>query len=335
MNLGPGGAGDAVPAGMPSAVPGGTVSGITGTADLCHAALFYGGRDDYLPATVGLLRGALDRDEPVFVAVPGRRVSMLRKELGADAGRVAFGDMAQIGRNPARIIPAVRAFIDGHPGERISYLNEPAWPTRTDRELREAARHEALVNLAFAGTAATIMCPYDLTGLPAEALADAERTHPILIQHGVSLPSAAYLGAHVLPARCDQPLAPPPAGTSAGQYRADLHSVRDLVTECAARAGLELDRMLDLVLAASEVAANTLRHTTANGTVRVWQTDAEILCQIEDSGWITDPLAGRVRPPVEEPGGQGLWLVNQVCDLVEIRSSEIGTTVRMHMSLPR
>jgi anti-sigma regulatory factor (Ser/Thr protein kinase) len=335
MNLGPRGTGDAVPAGMTSAVPGEAVRAMAGTADLCHAALFYRGRDDYLSGTVGLVRVALDRGEPVFVAVPGRRVGMLREELGADAGRVVFGDMAQIGRNPARIIPALRAFIDRHPGERISYLDEPAWPSRTDRELREAARHEALVNLAFAGTPATIMCPYDLTGLPAEALADAERTHPILVQHGVSLPSAAYLGPHVLPARCDQPLARPPAGTPTGHYRADLHSVRDLVTECAARAGLQPDRMLDLVLAASEVAANTLRHTAAGGTVRVWHTDAEILCQIDDSGWITDPLAGRVRPPAEEPGGQGLWLVNQVCDLVEIRTGELGTTVRMHMSLPR
>ena len=33
-------------------------------------------------------------------------------------------------------------------------------------------------------------------------------------------------------------------------------------------------------------------------------------------------------------GGHGLWIVNQVCDEVEIRSDETGTTIRLHMDLP-
>lgn len=335
MRRGPRGVSDAVHDGTSTAVPGAAVPGRGGTVGLRHVALFYRGRGDYLAATAGFVRAALDRGEPVFAAVPGPRLAMLRGELAADAGRVTFSDMARVGRNPARIIPAVRAFTDRHPGERVSYLGEPAWPGRTDPELREAARHEALLNRAFADTLVTMMCPYDLAGLPAEVLADAERTHPVLARRGTSSPSAAYLGPDALPPRCDQPLASPPPGALTGHYLADLRTVRDLVTECAVRAGLPLDRMLDLVLAASEVAANTLRHTAAGGTVRGWQTDAEIICQIDDSGWITDPLAGRVRPAAEEPSGHGLWLVNQVCDLVEMRTSEAGTTVRMHMRLPR
>ena len=85
------------------------------------------------------------------------------------------------------------------------------------------------------------------------------------------------------------------------------------------------------MIAASEVAANTLRHTNGGGVVRLWATDAELLCQVEDTGHITDPLAGHWRPAGDLPGGQGLWLVNQVCDLAEIRSSELGTTIRLHM----
>jgi anti-sigma regulatory factor (Ser/Thr protein kinase) len=38
-------------------------------------------------------------------------------------------------------------------------------------------------------------------------------------------------------------------------------------------------------------------------------------------------------PADDLPGGQGLWLVNQVCDLVEVRSSPDGTTICLHMSL--
>ena len=31
--------------------------------------------------------------------------------------------------------------------------------------------------------------------------------------------------------------------------------------------------------------------------------------------------------------GRGLWLANQLCNLVQIRSSPEGTTVRLHMRL--
>jgi hypothetical protein len=56
---------------------------------------------------------------------------------------------------------------------------------------------------------------------------------------------------------------------------------------------------------------------------------------VRDSGWIADPLAGTLRPdPDSGMGGRGLWVVHQVCDLVEARSSaNAGTTTRVHMNL--
>jgi hypothetical protein len=42
---------------------------------------------------------------------------------------------------------------------------------------------------------------------------------------------------------------------------------------------------------------------------------------------------GRRKPPPGASGGHGLWLVRQVCDLVELTSDASGTTVRMHMTL--
>lgn len=114
-------------------------------------------------------------------------------------------------------------------------------------------------------------------------------------------------------------------------YDGDLRPVRAFVAAVTGQAGLSPGRCTDLVIAASEVAANTLRHTSGGGVVRLWATEAEVLCQIEDAGHITDPLAGHWRPRGDSPGGQGLWLVNQVCDLAEIRSSELGTTIRLHM----
>ena len=94
-----------------------------------------------------------------------------------------------------------------------------------------------------------------------------------------------------------------------------------------------MSRASDLVLAVSEVAANTLRHTPSSGTLAIWHDPHEIVCEIRDNGVITDPLAGRRRPAPDALGGHGLWLVHQVCDLVELRSDNTGTTVRMHMAI--
>ena len=118
-------------------------------------------------------------------------------------------------------------------------------------------------------------------------------------------------------------------------YRSDLSSVRALVLSRARQAGLPEGRASDLVLAVSEVAANTLRHTGSAGTLAVWHDADEIVCEVRDAGIITDPRVGQVKPGLDAPGGHGLWLVNQVCDRVEITSGAGGTTVRMHMTLRR
>jgi anti-sigma regulatory factor (Ser/Thr protein kinase) len=118
-------------------------------------------------------------------------------------------------------------------------------------------------------------------------------------------------------------------------YTTDLSAVRALVERCALEAGLAETRAIDLVLAVSEVAANTVRHAKSSGKLDIWHDAEEIICQIQDKGTITDPLAGRRRPPADALGGHGLWLVHQVCDRVELRSDESGTTIRLHMRLPR
>jgi anti-sigma regulatory factor (Ser/Thr protein kinase) len=90
----------------------------------------------------------------------------------------------------------------------------------------------------------------------------------------------------------------------------------------------------DLVIAVGELAANTFAHTSEPGTLTLWATDSEIICQVSDTGHITDPLAGRLKPdPAAAGGGRGLWVVQQVCDLAEIRTSAAGTAIRLHMRL--
>lgn len=119
------------------------------------------------------------------------------------------------------------------------------------------------------------------------------------------------------------------------RYTTDLAAIRAVVYRYARQAGLPEPRAVDLVLAVSEVAANTVRHAKSPGSLKIWYDTKEIVCQIHDEGVITDPLAGHRQPSLEANGGHGLWIVNQVCDEVEVRSDEAGTTIRLHMDLPR
>jgi anti-sigma regulatory factor (Ser/Thr protein kinase) len=90
----------------------------------------------------------------------------------------------------------------------------------------------------------------------------------------------------------------------------------------------------DLVIAVGELAANTLTHTSGPGTLTLWVAESEIICQVNDTGNITDLLAGRLkRDPAAAGGSRGLWVVQQVCDLVQIRTSAAGTAIRLHMRL--
>jgi anti-sigma regulatory factor (Ser/Thr protein kinase) len=298
-----------------------------------HAAVFYRSTDEYLDAVLGFVGDGLERADPVLVALPGPKVGLLRKYLDGLADRVCFADMTEMGANPARIIPRVAAFVDAHSGRPVRYVGEPVWETRTAAELCEATRHEALINLAFAGTAASILCPYDRSRLPAGVIAHARQTHPVVVRGGHSRPSRAYLRAGVFPADCDQPLPGPPSWAAALAYRDDLAGVRAFAAGRARRAGLSASRTSDLVIAVGELAANTWRHTDAAGTLHIWTADGDLLCQVHDSGHISDPLAGRRRPAADAASGHGLWVVHQLCELVELRTGRAGTTIRLHIRL--
>jgi anti-sigma regulatory factor (Ser/Thr protein kinase) len=302
-------------------------------AGLRHMVLFYRGMPEYRAALASFARTGLAGEEPILLAVPAAR-SVLPDWLGGRSGLVTTTDMTELGRNPARIIPALRAFADKHLGQRVRIISESIWPGRSRAEVCEAARLEALVEDALAGVSGIMVCPYSATGLPGSVLADAACTHPWQAGPDAVVPSARYAGPGAVPAACRLPLPAPPSEAEVIEYESDLRPVRAMVAAAGQRAGLPASRVTDLTIAVSELAANTLRHTGAGGVAQAWQAAGEMICQVADSGYIADPLAGLSRVPADLPGGKGLWLVNQVCDLVEIRTTEAGTVIRLHMRLP-
>jgi anti-sigma regulatory factor (Ser/Thr protein kinase) len=196
----------------------------------------------------------------------------------------------------------------------------------------------ALNNPAFAPADWEIRSSYDTAESAPAVIADASRVRPLLpstgaFRAGRGVMEPEHAAPPRVPSRPRLPLSPPADDATYLTYRSDLAKVRALVLQQARAAGLTEGRANDLVLAVSEVAANTLRHTESAGTLTIWRQPGEVVCEIQDEGTITDPLAGQLRPGPDATGGHGLWLVYQVCDLVELRSDEAGTTIRMHMAL--
>ncbi len=309
------------------------------THDFRHEALFYADEDEFLAGTVPFLRDGLWAAEPLLVAVGEGKTAALKRELGDDADAIEFVDMEALGRNPARIIPAWERFVAGREtkGRPVRGIGEPIWPGRSEAEVVECHHHEALLNLAFADTPAFwLLCPYDTTGLDAAVVAQAQCTHPIVSQGSASRPSDRYISERV-PSPFEGELPPPASAPQKLAFGRDqLSRARSFVAELARVAGLSADRTSDLVLAVSEVATNSVCHGGGGGTLRVWTDDQSLYCEIRDDGaFAAGPLAGRVRPAPAQMNGRGLWLVNHLCDLVQIRTGPHGNVVRMHMALIR
>ena len=164
-----------------------------------------------------------------------------------------------------------------------------------------------------------------MRALPADVLADARHDHPHVSHGGVRGPCPDYVEPPTV-LSWDGAL-PAPAVEPAEMVftREDLALVRLFVNEHAKRAGISYDRRSDLVLAVNELATNSMRHGGGRGLVSVWRENGALLCEVADRGHIADPLAGRERVPDVRGGGRGLWLVNHLCDLVQVRSSRTAT----------
>jgi len=303
-----------------------------------HDALMYEGSGDFVARVSPFIRDAVNADEPILVVVSLDKIQMLRSALAHDAQKVRFADMADVGHNPARIIPAWREFVNEHQGRGRPFrgIGEPISPSRVAEELVECERHEALLNVAFAdGPAWWLACPYDTRSLSPPVLAEARRNHPFVVDHASRRPSEMFRDVVEMAEPFDRPLPEPDPGTDPLEMVfniEDLRAVRALVSGFASASGADLDRTYDLVLAADEAATNSVRYGGGRGTVRVWRTASSVICEVSDAGHVDDPLVGRVRPAPDRGSGFGLWLANQVCDLVQVRAFATGTVVRLHMA---
>jgi anti-sigma regulatory factor (Ser/Thr protein kinase) len=303
-----------------------------------HEALLYSGREGFAEKLVPFVLDGIRGGEPTLVMAGPDRLEALWGRVGDGDGLVRYVDMHGVGRNPARIIPAWTDFARS--GGRMRGIGEPIWPGRDAEELVECHLHEALINRAFTGaTGFWLVCPYDVAGLAPAVIEAARGTHPSTSNRLAAAERGAD-DAGARPRRAGGPRAPlatelpAPADDAivVSFDRGSLSELRAVTLREGARAGLPAARVDDLTLAVSELATNSVDHGGGSGTARFWRQEDALICDVRDRGVVTDALSGRVRPGADPARPRGLWLVNQLCDLVQLRSSPAtGSEVRIRM----
>jgi anti-sigma regulatory factor (Ser/Thr protein kinase) len=302
---------------------------------LRHVLYPYSGARQYLDGTVSYIDHVRDHGGTVVIAAPESRQHLLRSELPSDDS-VTFVDTDGLGTNPARIIPAWREWIGRHvqDGRTVHGISESAWSGRSSAQLEELRYHEWLLNRAFAEVPAwSLLCPYDTSDQTADTVSEVTQLHPWVWSDGAYTEGPDYVEGPYATGRLPEPVGP---YEELAYTIDDLSLVRDRVAEHAHPSGLDDSRLRDLLIAVTEVVGNSIRHGGGRGMLRIWVQDDAVVCETRDTGVITDPLVGCVRPTPRQIGGRGLWFANQLCDLVQIRSGEPdGTRVRLHMDLPK
>ena len=311
-----------------------TVAPVRARQSYRHEAFFWPGRADFVRGLVPFVREGIDAGEAVMVAVIPEHAEWIRNDLGPTASQVHFVDMMELGRNPARIIPAWQAFLNdwSGAGRPARGIGEPIWPGRRPEEILECQLHEALLNLAVDPELPFwLVCPYDSEHLDSEVIAEAGRSHPALATVASYHGSLSYRGqAHAqemftaeLPA-----LGGLPAETVAANHE-DLETTAEYVALQAAAADLWSHKIVRLTDAVRALTANSLHRGSDRVHIQLWNEPEVLICDVTDDTVIDDLLIGRRAP--RQAGQDSLWFANQMCDLVQARSRDCGTTVRLHM----
>jgi len=316
-----------------------TASAVKGAARYRHEALFYEDGRDFLAAVAAFVRHGMATGEPTMVVLEAPKLDALRAELRGDSraqgAPLVLADMATVGGNPARIIPAWRRFVDEHGagGRPVRGVGEAISAGRPPAELVECQLHEVLLNVAFAPDAPFhLVCPYNTTTLSGPVLEEARRSHAF-VRFGASCstPSADYRACPTPDVLFRSPLPEPTPPVAVERFgRSDLTELRHRVRRTACEAGLG-ERADDVALAVHEAAANSVRHGGGGGDLRTWVDDGALVFEVSNPGRFDDVLAGRIAPKPEDPSGRGMWLMNHVCDLVQVRNTPAGAVVRLHV----
>jgi anti-sigma regulatory factor (Ser/Thr protein kinase) len=303
-----------------------------GGRGLAHHGLLHPATADLAAALTPLVTERLADGEPVLAALPPSTADRLRARLPMAAG-LRTTDPGELYRHPGRVLARYRAWVADMSanGEPVTIVAAPDPDgAKGDNTHRVALwmHIDAVTTMALAECDLTLVCVYPDDPSTADPV---RRAHPSLL-NGVSAPNPDHLPAEQFLAR--YPLPPPielgePNLSHSVDHPAQLSSLRQIVAGYVSRAGLPAARCDDFVLAVTEIASNAIEHGVPPAGVRLWTTSTSVICQVTDTGWHTEPLAGLLPPARTQRRGRGLWMAHQLCDQFYLWPQP--TTIRLQM----
>lgn len=293
-----------------------------------HNAFVYESLDEYVRRAVAFLREGLEAGEAAVVGQTRSGIAAMREALGADAARVTFLNVEEAYTRPARTLAGYHAvYVEQF--RRASFVRVASdvqvGPSPADWD--EWMAYEALMNRCFAHLPTWALCTYNANGLPDAVLDAVWRTHPDVLARETWTASDHFEDPVEL-LRRTAPKPEPLAGLRTIDFGRDLESFRERLSEELVAENVAGPRSLDMLVAATEIFANAVRHGCGVSEVRVGRARGRFVCEIIDRGvGFDEPTAGYLAP--REGVGTGLWVARQLTWRIEFFASPLGFTARI------
>jgi anti-sigma regulatory factor (Ser/Thr protein kinase) len=295
---------------------------------LRHNALVYELQDEYLSRAVPFLREGLEAGEGAILAHTKPGLAMMREALGPDAEEVTFVDVSSSYTRPAKTLAAYYTVFSAQlrktPALRV-VADVQFGPDPDEWDLWTG--YEAVFNRSFGHLPAWVICSYDATGTPDQIIEGVWQTHPEVATADTWQTSEHYEDPEELLRRL-APVPEPLAELRSIPFGGDVEAFRERLARELAAEEMSEAKVLDLLLAATEVATNALEHGGGIEEVRVGRAGGRFVCEIVDPGeGFDDPTAGYLAP--REGLGAGLWVARQLTWQIEFFHSPAGFTARI------
>ena len=281
-----------------------------------------------LDLSAAFLREGLEAGEGAVVAHTRSGLALMRDALGPDAKAVTFVDVSVAYTRPARTLAAYHGVYASELGRAASLRAVADVQFGPDPgEWDMWTGYEAAFNRSFAHLPAWVLCTYDTNSLPDPVREGVWRTHPEVLTGSTWNTSDRFEDIdHLVRAMTREPerlaaLRPMPVGRSVEEFRE--HLAREMAVDRVPQA-----KVLDMLLASTEVFVNAVGHGGGVAAVRVGRAGGRFVCEIVDRGrGFDDPLAGYLAP--RQGIGAGLWVARQLTWQIDFFQAADGFTARI------
>jgi anti-sigma regulatory factor (Ser/Thr protein kinase) len=296
--------------------------------ELRHNAFVYASQDEYVARSVTFLKDGLEAGEGAIVAHTRPGLAAMREALGSDAEAVRFVDVSSTYTRPARTLAAYhKVFADGlqrTPSLRavadVQFGSDP-------REWDLWMGYEAVFNRSFGHLPVWVWCTYNGDRLTDPILEGLWRTHPEVGADDAWNTSEDYEDPDQILRRITPEPTPISDLRSIG-FGQDAEEFRERLAWALVDEQMSEAKVLDMLLAATEVANNAIEYGGGVEDVRIGRAEGRFVCEITDQGpGFDDPAAGYLAPRAGT--GSGLWVARQLTWQIEFFRSRAGFTARL------